>query len=384
MDNVTKEFYTGLLIWFVAIIIAYGMWFGDSQIIMYIPRTGMNVFLTMCCYFVFLLGYLISTGRLTIFGDSKAIQIAGLLLSGLASLVLSVCFFYGMISLLVTIIIAQLAFYLKQWIALMLAVLLPTLGLLLDLALDKSFDYPIIAYPTILIYGSFNFFSLLTHYHLIDETDAKEKSDQVLRELKATQSLLNATTKRNERLRIARDLHDSLGHQLTALSLQLEVAGHVSDDAKDAHLNEAKAISRALLFDVRETVSDIRRKNDDELAVALSSLTQGIPNLGVTLAIDVEESSVEACQVEVIFRCVQESITNIAKHSNATHCIINIFHERDFIVIKIKDNGSNISVIKPGNGLNGMSERIKDIGGSLIYSASINGFKLNVKLPSNL
>jgi len=360
------------------------MWFGDSQIIMYIPRTGMNVFLTMCCYFVFLLGYLISTGRLTIFGDSKAIQIAGLLLSGLASLVLSVCFFYGMISLLVTIIIAQLAFYLKQWIALMLAVLLPTLGLLLDLALDKSFDYPIIAYPTILIYGSFNFFSLLTHYHLIDETDAKEKSDQVLRELKATQSLLNATTKRNERLRIARDLHDSLGHQLTALSLQLEVAGHVSDDAKDAHLNEAKAISRALLFDVRETVSDIRRKNDDELAVALSSLTQGIPNLGVTLAIDVEESSVEACQVEVIFRCVQESITNIAKHSNATHCIINIFHEREFIVIKIKDNGSNISVIKPGNGLNGMAERIKDIGGSLIYSASINGFKLNVKLPSNL
>jgi len=384
LDNVTKEFYTGLLIWFVAIIIAYGMWFGDSQIIMYIPRTGMNVFLTMCCYFVFLLGYLISTGRLTIFGDSKAIQIAGLLLSGLASLVLSVCFFYGMISLLVTIIIAQLAFYLKQWIALMLAVLLPTLGLLLDLALDKSFDYPIIAYPTILIYGSFNFFSLLTHYHLIDETDAKEKSDQVLRELKATQSLLNATTKRNERLRIARDLHDSLGHQLTALSLQLEVACHVSDDAKDAHLNEAKAISRALLFDVRETVSDIRRKNDDELAVALSSLTQGIPNLGVTLAIDVEESSVEACQVEVIFRCVQESITNIAKHSNATHCIINIFHEREFIVIKIKDNGSNISVIKPGNGLNGMAERIKDIGGSLIYSASINGFKLNVKLPSNL
>jgi len=250
--------------------------------------------------------------------------------------------------------------------------------------LDKSFDYPIIAYPTILIYGSFNFFSLLTHYHLIDETDAKEKSDQVLRELKATQSLLNATTKRNERLRIARDLHDSLGHQLTALSLQLEVAGHVSDDAKDAHLNEAKAISRALLFDVRETVSDIRKKNDVELGVALSSLTQGIPNLGVTLAIDVEESSVEASQVEVIFRCVQESITNIAKHSNATHCIINIFNERDFIVIKIKDNGSNVSVIKPGNGLNGMAERIKDIGGSLKYSGSSNGFKLNVKLPSNL
>jgi signal transduction histidine kinase len=205
-----------------------------------------------------------------------------------------------------------------------------------------------------------------------------------VRELKATQILLSATTKRDERLRIGRDLHDSLGHQLTALSLQLEVASHVREEEKTRHLQQARAISNTLLTDVRATVSEFRDKKDFELGKALETLTQGLPELHVELDIGLDETLIDARQVEVIFRCVQEALTNVVKHSNASTCDINLSTEEQSIVLSVKDNGQNSAQIHPGNGLTGMMERVVKIGGKLDYQALENSFNLNARFPINV
>lgn len=379
-----KQFYTGIVIWLIAVVIAYGMWFGDDRIIMYVEKTSFNIVMTLSFYLIFLVGYFISTEKIVVFGGSHTSKVAGLCLSLVATVALSLCFFYGMISLLVTIIVSQFSMYLSQNKALIIAILLPVLGVFLDFSMGKAFEYPIISYPTILIFGLFNIFSLVTHYHLIEEAKAKTQSEHLLRELSATQALLKATTKRNERLRIARDLHDSLGHKLAALSLQLEVASHVTDESKQQHLQTAKSISQSILTTVRETVSENRDKNNLELGVILKKLIEDIPQLKVSLAIDKKLNNIQAFQVEILFRCVQEAITNTIKHSNATHCRIHIFTLENRIILNISDNGLNNTPYKAGNGLSGMAERVSQVKGSLEYEMSSQGFNIAVKLPIDI
>ena len=308
-------------------------------------------------------------------------KVYGVILSGLAVLGLTMCLFYAIVALFSTLLVTQLAQYIEKKKAYIIAVLVPCVGIFIDLAYGRTLEYPVVSYPVIIIYGTFNILALLAHFHLIEEQNSKDQTVQLYRELKATQSLLKATTERNERIRIARDLHDSLGHQLTALSLQLEVASHIEADAKDLHLEQAKKISKSLLSDIRETVSDIRRKDDRELGVALRALATAIPNLEVILTINLEESCVDATQIEVIFRSVQEALTNVAKHSKADKCYIDLDNDACFIHVSIIDNGKKIDSLNPGNGLKGMAERIKGIDGSLVYLSCNTGFDIQIKLP---
>jgi signal transduction histidine kinase len=195
--------------------------------------------------------------------------------------------------------------------------------------------------------------------------------------------LLSATTKRDERIRIARDLHDVLGHQLTALSLQLEVASHVKEDEKQRHIQQAKAISGLLLSNVRETVSEIRLKKDLELRESLTVLTEGLPGLKIDLIMELDDSLVDARQGEVIFRCVQEALTNTTKHANASHCKISLSDDGRHLVLSVEDDGNDDTEINPGNGLAGMAERVAKIDGQLNYQNTPEGFVLTIKLPKN-
>jgi signal transduction histidine kinase len=300
-------------------------------------------------------------------------------LSSVAVLGLTVFFFFAMVALLAVLIIIQLPHYINEKLSLVVAILVPCLGLLVDVLLQREFDYTII-----IIYGTFNILALLTNFRLIAERKAKSESEQLVRELEATQILLSATTKRDERTRIARDLHDALGHQLTALSLQLEVASHVKDEAQKQYLQQAKAISSTLLSEVRATVSELRIKKDSSLGEALETLTQGLPNLRVQLVIDLDEELIDPRQAEVIFRCVQEALTNIVKHSHANLCDINLSIASQSLVLSIKDNGQNSAPILPGNGLTGMKERVANIGGTLDYQVLEKSFNLTVKIPLNM
>ena len=172
-----------------------------------------------------------------------------------------------------------------------------------------------------------------------------------------------------------------LGHQLTALSLQLEVASHVSEQDKQKHILQAQEIGGSLLSSVRETVSEIRQKRDMDLRLALEALIQGVTGITVILNMDLDESMADARQMEVIFRCVQEALTNTVRHAAASECEIELSSSEEFICLSVKDNGGGASDIKAGNGLKGMAERVASIDGELDFNNSADGFMLDVRLP---
>jgi signal transduction histidine kinase len=379
MKTHKAEFYLGLFIWLLDLLVAYGMWFSAD------PDAGIthafsiaNIVYTASLYLLFLIGYILSYGFL-IKQSTRLIRVSGLILSSFAVLGLAMFFFFGMVALLATLIIIQLVKYIDEKPAFITAVMVPFVGVFIDTLMGRGFEYPVI-----IIYGTFNILALFANFRLIAERNAKSESEHLVRELKATQLLLTATTKRDERLRIGRDLHDSLGHQLTALKLQLEVACHVNEREKTHHLQQAKAISNNLLHDVRATVSEFRNNEEFELGEALAKLTLGLPTVTVDLDIRLDETLIGARQIEIIFRCVQEAMTNIIKHSNATQCDIHLWTDNQFIILSIKDNGQNISQIQPGNGLTGMTERVVEINGNLDFYALEEGFNLLIKLPFNV
>ncbi len=379
MKKQNTEFYIGLSVWLLDLCVAYGMWFaGDQGVDITRPFTIANIALVACLYLMFLLGYLISYGFI-LSNSTRLTKLIGLSLSSLAVLGLTIFFFFDMVALLAMLLVIQLVKYIDEKPAFVFAILVPCFGVLVDVLIGREFQY-----TTIIIYGTFNILALLTNFRFISERDAKRESEQLVRELKATQILLSATTKRDERLRIGRDLHDSLGHQLTALNLQLEVASHVSEEKKTLHLQQARSISNSLLSDVRATVAEFRNEKDFKLDEALESLTQGLPELRVELKIELDETLVDARQAEVIFRCVQEALTNIVKHSNANSCDINLSIEAHAIVLSISENGHSSAQIVPGNGLIGMQERVVNIGGELDYQATETGFSLTAKFPINV
>ncbi|MFZ9363354.1 MAG: sensor histidine kinase, partial [Arenimonas sp.] len=185
-----------------------------------------------------------------------------------------------------------------------------------------------------------------------------------------------------ERLRISRELHDLLGHHLTALSLNLEVAGHLSEGKAQEHVRQSHALAKLLLSDVREAVSEMREGCAIDILAAIAPLVQPLPNLDIRLHADpgltLEDSSV----AQVILRCVQELITNTIKHASATKLELSLQKLDNLLILKSEDNGVGVALARLGNGLQGMKERVMALNGQLlIQSAPGHGFSVSITLP---
>ncbi len=142
------------------------------------------------------------------------------------------------------------------------------------------------------------------------ESEARATLARTNAELLATRSLLDEVTRAQERTRIARDLHDVLGHNLTALGLQLEIASHVEEKEARVQVGKARELTARLLGDVREVVGAMRPERSPTLLAAIRELVIEVPGLAVHL--DVPESLVveESCRAECVVRCIQEIVTN--------------------------------------------------------------------------
>src|SRR5206468_1915214 len=125
------------------------------------------------------------------------------------------------------------------------------------------------------------------------------------------------TTRTAERLRIARDLHDTMGHRLTALRLQLEVAKNSTDEQQQDAILTAGEVSKRLLDEVREVVSAMRTETSIDLRSVLPLLTRAVPRPKITLSIDEAARDTDGALTHAIFRFVQEAITNAARHARA-------------------------------------------------------------------
>jgi len=377
MANQKAEFYIGLFILIVELLISYSMWFAASQPDIKVPVSASAIVFSASLFVIYFVGYLISHDFLAGLRIKNKI-IFGVVLSTIATLGLSLFFFFGMVGLMSTMIVIQLASIYGRTLTITLAILFPAFCVLLDILLGKTFDY-----TAMVIYGTFNTLALVASYKIISEQKEKKKSQQLNRELTATQILLGAASKRDERLRIARDLHDSMGHQLTALSLQLEVANHVKDAEKQNYIKHAREISSMILSDLRGIVSEFRETKNSELHQALVKLTEDIPNLETNLIFELDSSKINSSQAETIFRCVQEAVTNCIKHGNASQLKIKLYNDDSYVNLTLSDNGNSCGDVKLGNGLAGMNERVRNINGTVDFSNNAEGFCLFVRFPEH-
>jgi len=211
---------------------------------------------------------------------------------------------------------------------------------------------------------------------------ARDELRKVNSELRATQALLAENTRIAERVRIARELHDLVGHHLTALTLNLEVATHLVDGKALEHVQQAHSLAKLLLVDVREVVSDMRDDDKVELATALRTLVEGVPEPQIHLDLPTELSMTDPLRAQVMLRCVQEMITNSLRHAQAKNLWISLVPDENGVAMIARDDGRGTDAVEVGNGLKGMAERLRQLGGELrIESSPGAGFSLHAWVP---
>ena len=201
-------------------------------------------------------------------------------------------------------------------------------------------------------------------------------------QLQATQVLLGETVRASERMRIARDLHDSIGHHLTALNLHLDLALRQAAPAAPSSLQTSRELAQGLLAEVRGVVGAARQERRIDVEGALRLLCAGIPAPAVALTIDRQVAGCSPATAHALFRCVQEAVTNTVRHAQASRMTIDIAHDGGQVALRIADDGRG-SVAPEGNGLRGMRERVAEQGGTLqIAGAPGQGFSLSITLPT--
>ena len=216
-----------------------------------------------------------------------------------------------------------------------------------------------------LLISTFFIFALVSSLSLLRAEQANEETQALNRDLVATQSLLSDASRENERTRISRDLHDLLGHHLTALSINLQVTSRLTEgDVKD-RVEKCYALSKLLLSDVREVVSSLRGAPVVDLKELLTLAIKDIPKLTIDLDIEDQFTLDDVNIAEVVLRVVQEAMTNSLKHSKAKRVTIKVVQLNKNLCLTFVDNGKGAVNYRPGNGLLGMMERVKRVNGTL-------------------
>lgn len=215
------------------------------------------------------------------------------------------------------------------------------------------------------------------------------RRQQLEKELDQANERIKELVKREERMRIARDLHDTLGHTLSLIILKSQLVEKMTTKDPQRAQNEAREIyqtSRAALKQVRELVSDMRAITVVEELAEIAEILKAA-NIKLEIDGDAKLEGVALLTQNIISLCIKEGTTNIVKHSQATHCRIAITRTDRKITVQIEDNGigpaqQDQEDIRYGNGLNGMCERLSLIEGSLSVAAGAGqGTIMTITVP---
>ena len=238
-------------------------------------------------------------------------------------------------------------------------------------------------------YMGFSSFVFVTALVARQQAEAREEQRRLNAELRATRALLGESVRVNERTRISRELHDLLGHHLTALSLNLEVAGHLTPEGRAReHVQQAHTLAKLLLTDVREAVSQLREGGAIDLAAALQPLSENVPAIDIHMDIEAPLTLDDPERAHVLLRCTQEIITNAVRHAHAHNLWIGVRREGCNIIVDARDDGRGADLLVAGNGLRGMRERLAQYGGNLRIETQPRphpeaGFRLQLTLPAS-
>jgi len=196
----------------------------------------------------------------------------------------------------------------------------------------------------------------------------RNKRDKLQGELEDANKRIADLVKLQERHRIARDLHDTLGQKLSLIGLKSDLAGkliHKNPGRAQAEINDVRQTARTALKEVRELVTQMRgTRLEDELF----RIKQILKAAQIEFSLEGgKPANISLLYENVLSMCLKEAVTNIVKHSNATSCSIQFESSQAELMVKVQDNGVGMdtSLQSTGNGLLGMKERLEFINASM-------------------
>lgn len=185
-----------------------------------------------------------------------------------------------------------------------------------------------------------------------------------------------------ERLRLARDLHDLLGHNLSVIALKSELAGKLLEPAPDraiTEINEIEAVARTSLHDIREAVAGYRQPT---VEMELQGAREILAAAGISYSSSIETSLSGESEAPFAW-AIREGVTNVIRHSRARRCSIRLANANRAVTLEVIDDGAPAGPpSESGSGLAGLRERFAAIGGSVEAKAgAAGGFCLTASAP---
>src|SRR3954467_7392138 len=236
--------------------------------------------------------------------------------------------------------------------------------------------------PILLGYFGFELFGFFAARIAIKEARARQELAEANAELRVATELLEMNSRTAERLRIARDLHDLLGHHLAALSINLEVARHLTAGEAREQIEKSQAVTKLLLSDVRDVASRRREDEPVDLTAAVQSLSDVIQRPSLHLELPPDLAIRDASVAQIALRAIQEIVTNSVRHSGARNLWLKLKAMDNMLTIESRAAGCGTDAVRFGNGLRGMRERVEQAQGSIeVSSMRGSGFHVTVRLP---
>ena len=206
-----------------------------------------------------------------------------------------------------------------------------------------------------------------------------ERNEADNAKLRMAQAEVERLAKLAERERIARDLHDVLGHTLSVVVLKSELAQKlITRDATRAaaEMAEVERIAREGLAEVRQAITGYRSSG---LAAELEHVRETLVAAGIQATIEAGSVTLAPAQETALSLALREATTNVIRHAAATSCHIRFYAQDGSVLMEVEDNGRGGSA-PFGNGLTGMRERIQELGG-VLQRETERGTRLLIKLP---
>lgn len=356
---------TGLspYVWIVFYILPFYFIFHSSS-----PYTVISGITMIIVFFICYVLSFVSKGWLVYFWTSVqiAISIAMSLLFGYVYFSLFLAFFIGNLQ-------NRIAFFILYAIHLV--------------STFATINYGLATQKSILITQlPFVFLSLIAVILLPVSTYNKNREDKLQGQLENANKRISELVKLEERQRIARDLHDTLGQKLSLIGLKSDLAGrliHTNPDRAQNEINDIRQTARTALKEVREMVTQMRGTKLEDETFRVQQILKAA-QIDFTLEGDPKLTNTSLIAENVVSMCLREAVTNVVKHSNASACVVSIEPSRTELTVRVKDDG--VGMTHPldkgiGNGLRGMKERLEFVNGSLDISSD-QGTTIAIRVPN--
>lgn len=251
----------------------------------------------------------------------------------------------------------------------------------------------------------FLFFAYAVSYMARRQLDEKERAEDALEQLdrsrsdleKAYHKLIEVSKEREqlaadqERTRMARELHDTLAHTLTAVVVSLEAGKKLMSKNPEkalAEISKSQEQARRGLEEVRNTVKTLRSGDLEtmDLSAAIKSLARDYAGSGIVIEYEHDDTLKLNSNLETnLYRIIQESITNSVRHGQANMITVKLNESEEGLLLEIEDNGKGCSEVVEGYGLRGIRERASELGGRVVFqNSSKGGFLVSLRLKEIL